>query len=243
MLITGVGITIVDVLVAVAIAVIGANKARRTQQLEQQGALGMAQVVGVTETNTRVNNQPLIKLDLRIEGPGFAPFQAGDKVLASFMRVPNISARRLVVLVDPATQSFQIDWDRSGLVNGLMPATFHIEEDNRTYDLTGQAGPLMEIMQLLKANGIAMDSLVDVRSNPAVRNQLRDIVRRAAGQHLPPVHTPADAKPVMEMPPYAPAAPSVSTAQRLQELETLRAMGSVTESEYAQKRTQIISEL
>ena len=35
-----------------------------------------------------------------------------------------------------------------------MPATFTIAEDNRTYDLSGQTGPLMEILQILKANGI-----------------------------------------------------------------------------------------
>ncbi len=41
--------------------------------------------------------------------------------------------------------------------------------------------------------------------------------------------------------PAAPAEPS--TAQRLQELETLRATGAISDSEYATKRQQIISEL
>lgn len=242
MLYVGIAVIVIDVLVAVAIAVLGTNRARRTQHLELNGVLAMAQIVNVRETGTRVNNQPLIKLDLRVEGPGVAPFAVGDSVLVSFMRMPNITARRLVVLVDPTTQSHQIDWERSALVNGLVPATFHIDEDNRTYDLTGQSGPLMEIMQLLKANNIAMNNLVDVRNNPAVRTQLRDIVRRAAAQSQPPAAAPLPPKPIMDLPPY-PAPPAVSTQQRLQELETLRAMGSVTESEYAQKRAQIIAEL
>ena len=41
----------------------------------------------------------------------------------------------------------------------------------------------------------------------------------------------------------APAPPQPSTAQRLQELETLRATGAITDDEYARKREQIISEL
>ena len=39
------------------------------------------------------------------------------------------------------------------------------------------------------------------------------------------------------------AAPAPSTAQRLQELETLRATAVITEDEYARKRAQIISEI
>lgn len=248
MLIVGIAITAIDVLVAVLIAVLGSNKANKSRYLEQRGALAMALIVGIGETGTRINNQPLIKLDLRVEGPGIAPFSVQDRVLASLMRMPSITARRLVVLVDPATQAFQIDWERSALVNGLMPATFHIEEDNRTYDLTGQPAPLMEVMQLLKANNIAMDNMVDVRNNPVVRNQLRDIVRRAAAQVPPPVPAgpPAaprvDAKPIVDVPPYVPP-PAPSTAQRLQELETLRAMGTINDDEYTRKRAQIISEL
>lgn len=239
MLWAGLAITVLDVVVAVGIAVLGTRSAHRAVQLERDGLLAMARVVDIHQTGTRVNNQPLVKLDLQVEGPGIRPFGATDSVLASMMRMPNIRARRLVVLVDPATNDFRIDWDRSSLVNGLVPATFHIEEDDTTYDLSGQVGPLMEIMQLLKVNGIAMDRLVDVRSNPVVRSQLGDIVRRAAGRTQPPV---VDAKPIMDLPTYV-APPAPSTAQRLQELETLRAAGTVSETEYTAKRAQIIADL
>ena len=37
--------------------------------------------------------------------------------------------------------------------------------------------------------------------------------------------------------------PSVSTSQRLQELETLRATGAISEDEYTAKRQQIIADL
>ena len=43
--------------------------------------------------------------------------------------------------------------------------------------------------------------------------------------------------------PVSTAPPQQSTAQRLQELETLRVTGVITDAEYARKREQIISEL
>ena len=151
----------------------------------------------------------------------------------------NFNQRKLVVLVDPATNKYQIDWERSALVNGLVPAQFTVAEDNKTYDLSGQAGPLMEILQLLKANGVPLNRMVDVRSNPGLRQQIQAIVRRAAAPQ-PPV-APAPVAAPSPAPAFTPPEPSIS--QRLQELETLRATGAVTEGEYQAKRTQIISEI
>jgi hypothetical protein len=240
----GLFITAADVLIALALANYSAKSAAETAALEQSGVLALAQITGMGETGTRINDQPLIKLDLHVEGPGITPFDTQDRVLASGTRMGNFSARKLVVLVDPATNQYQIDWERSALVNGLVPAQFTLADNNKTYDLSGQAGPLMEILQLLKANGIPLNRMVDVRSNPALREQIQAVVRRAEAQQSPaapsqaampaPVVTPA-------VGPLAPSAPSIS--QRLQELETLRATGMVSEEEYKTRRTQIISEI
>ena len=140
-----------------------------------------------------------------------------------------------VVLVNPTTQEHQIDWERSALVNGLVPAQFTVAEDNRTYDLSGQAGPLMEILQILKANGVPLNRMVDIRSNPGLRAQIQAVVRRAAEQQAPA------AQPAAGAPAAAPDQPSI--AERLQELETLRASGALTDDEYNSRRAQIISEI
>lgn len=160
--------------------------------------------------------------------------------------------------MDPATQEYQIDWERSALINGLVPATFTVAEDNRTYDLSGQTGALMEILQILKVNGIGMNNMIDLRANPAARQQVQSVVRRAAAHQTPaasgpgaPVGVPPlGAAPVGAPPPppgaapqYPAMAPEPSTSQRLQELETLRATGAVSEQEYATKRAQILSDL
>ena len=240
----GLLITAADVLIALAVANFGAKSAAKTAALEQAGVLALAQITGMGETGTRINDQPLVTLQLHIEGPGIAPFDSQDRVIASVTRLGNLTNRKLVVLVDPATRQYQIDWERSALINGLVPATFTISEDNRTYDLSGQTGALMEILQILKANGIGMNNMIDLRSNPVARQQVQAIVRRAAAQQAPagPGQAPAHGGP--PPPPQYPAmAPEPSTSQRLQELETLRATGAVSEQEYNAKRAQILSDL
>ena len=124
------------------------------------------------------------------------------------------------------------------MVNGLVPAQFTLAEDNRTYDLSGQAGPLMEILQILKANNVALNNMVDIRSNPGLRDQIQAVVRRAAEQQAPGA-PPAPA--TQPAPVVTPPKPSI--AGRLQELETLRATGALTDQEYNSRRAQIISEI
>lgn len=236
----GILATAVDVLVALALASYGAKSAAKKQYLEQQGVLALAQINGLTETGTRINDQPLVKVKLYISGPGFAPFEVEDRVLASVTRLPVITGRQMVVLVDPATRQFEIDWERSALLVGAVPAQFTLAEDNRTYDLSGQAAPLMEIMQILKANNIPMNGMIDIRSNPVVRQQVMAVVRRAGAAQA--ASAPAQAA-APYVPPQMPTPPEPSTAQRLQELETLRATGTITETEYSEKRKEIIADL
>jgi Short C-terminal domain len=237
----GLLITALDVLIALGITSMGVRSAAKTAALEQTGVLALAQVVGIQETGTRINEQPLVKLDLQISGPGLAPFASQDRVIASITRLPMITSRKLVALVDPTTNEYQIDWERSALVSGMMPATFTIAEDNKTYDLTGHTTALMEILQVLKANKIGLNNMIDLRSNPAARQQVQAVVRRAAAQQAPAPAAPAQAAPGGGV--SMPAAPEPSTAQRLQELETLRATGAISDDEYATKRQQILSDL
>lgn len=237
MLYVGLLITVADVLIALALTNYGAKSAAKSAELERHGVLALAQITGLAETGTRINEQPVVKVSLHIAGSGFLPFDSEDRVIANVTRLGNLTARKVVVLVNPTTQEYQIDWERSALVNGLMPAQFTVAEDNRTYDLSGQAGPLMEILQILKANGVPLNRMVDIRSNPALRQQIQAVVRRAAEQQSPAAQ-PAGAGPT-------PAASPVQQpiAGRLQELEALRAKGVVTDEEYNSRRAQIISEI
>ncbi|HWF29369.1 MAG TPA: SHOCT domain-containing protein [Mycobacterium sp.] len=230
----GLLITVADVLIALALTNYGSKSAAKTAELEQHGALALAQITGLSETGTRINEQPLVKVDLHISGPGFVPFDSQDRVIASVTRLGNLTARKLVVLVNPTTQEYRIDWERSALVNGLVPAQFTVAEDNRTYDLSGQAGPLMEILQILKANNVPLNRMVDIRSNPVLRQQIQAVVRRAAEQQPQPAGAGA---------PVPPPPAQASIADRLSELDKLRASGTLSDQEYNSRRAQIISEI
>jgi Short C-terminal domain len=229
----GLLITAADVLIALWMTNYGEKSAAKTAELEQFGVLALAQITGLSETGTRINDQPVVKVNLHISGSGFVPFDGQDRVIASVTRLGNLTARKLVVLVNSTTQAYQIDWERSALVNGLVPAQFAVAEDNKTYDLSGQAGPLMEILQILKANNVPLNRMVDIRSNPALRQQIQAVVRRAAQPAPGPAAQPAQ----VVTPPQA------SIAERLQELETLRASGALTDEEYNSRRAQIIAEI
>ena len=180
----GVAITVASALVALILtnyrSRAAAGPAAVELDLEQHGVLAIAQITGMAETTTTINDHPLVNVSMHITGPGFA-FDAGERLLATVTTTGNFHAGRLVLLVDPDTHDFEVDWQRSAVVNGLVKAQFTVTEDNKTYDLTGQAEPLMEILQLFKDNGIPHNGPSDLRSrDPALRQQVNDIVRRAA---------------------------------------------------------------
>lgn len=134
--------TAASVLDALAFAYYGARSAAATKMLEASGLLVLGHVTRINETGTSVNDQPLLTVDLHVEGPGLTPFDVQDKMIAAVTRLPLIMGRKLVLLVDPATNKHQIDWERSDLVGGMVPAQFTLAQDgNRTYDLSGQADP------------------------------------------------------------------------------------------------------
>ncbi len=235
----GLFVTAADVLAALWLANAGAKAEVRHQRLTEQGVLVAARVTGISDTPVFVNDQQMIKVNLHIEVPGFPGFDTQQTMTASPTRMQILNAHKLVALVEPGTQKYEIDWNASALVAGVVPAEFTLDSDNRTYDLTGKAGPLMDILMVLHANRIPISGAIDIRSNPVVRQQIMDIVRRA-GADAGAGAAPAPASPPPVMPLVSPA-PTVS--QRLQELETLRATGAVTEAEYATKRQQILADL
>jgi hypothetical protein len=193
--------------------------------------LATAQIMGLAETGMRINERPVVSLDLHIAGPGF-DFGDRKRVTVDISKQAIVTARKLVVLVDPNTREYEIEWQASALIAGVVPAQFTSTEDNTTYDLSGQAGPLMEILQIYKANNLPFSGTVDIRNYPGVRQQIMAVVRRAAAQQP----TPAAAGGVA-------APPQPSAAQRLDELGKLHASGALSDAEYTAARQKIIADL
>jgi hypothetical protein len=227
----GVFITVIDVFVALWLANRGAQSTAKMAALQQTGVLATAQIQGMGETGMRINEHPVVNLDLRITGSG-VDFTDRKRVTVDFTKQAIVTARKLVVLVDPTTHQYEIDWQASALVAGVVPMQITSSEDHKTYDLTGLAGPLMEILQIYKASNLPISGTVDIRNYPAVRQQIMAVVRRAAETQS----VPAAAGGV------AAAAPP-SAAQRLVELEKLHAGGAISEAEYAAARQKIIADL
>jgi hypothetical protein len=236
MLWAGLLITVADVLVALWLANRGAKSSAKSAALHHAGVLTMAQITGLGETGMRINERPVVNLDLHITGPGFE-FDSRKRVTVDITKQAIVTARKLVVWVDPNTRDYEIHWQASGLICGVVPAQFMVPEDNQTYDLSGQAGPLMEILQIYKANNLPFGGSVDIRSYPAVRQQVLAVVRRAAEQQ------PAPAAAGVGAAATAVAPPQPSIAQRLQDLEALHKSGALNDEEYASKRAQIIADI
>ena len=234
----GLFITAVDVLAALALTNYGAKSAAKHDELTRQGILTVARTTGMSDTAWFVNDQQMIKVNLHVDIPGQPGFDVQETMASSPIRMQILNAHTLVALVEPGTRNYEIDWDASALIAGVAPAQFTLDEDHRTYDLTGQAGPLMQILQLLHANGIPLSGTVDTRSNPVVRQQVVEIVRRAgAAASAPEVITAAPAAVTVVAP------PPLTVSQRLQELDTLRATGTITDDEYGAKRREILADL
>lgn len=227
----GAFITVVDVFVALWLANRGAQSSAKMAALQQTGVLATAQIQGMAETGMRINDHPVVNLDLRITGPG-VDFTDRKRVTVDFTKQAIVTARKLVVLVDPTTREYEIDWQASALVAGVVPMQITSSEDHKTYDLTGQAGPLMEILQIYKASNLPISGTVDIRNYPAVRQQIMAVVRRAA-----------EAQPVPAAAGSAGAPAAQSTSQRLEELEKLHASGAISAAEYAAARQKIIADL
>ncbi|GLE57728.1 hypothetical protein NJBCHELONAE_30370 [Mycobacteroides chelonae] len=228
MLYSGVGITIGIVVLAFVLTLFFTRTDEARKLLEANGILALADVIAANETGMRVNDQPVIKLTLQVHGDGISPFRAETRTRVSVLQVPALSRGKLVVLVAPGTEQFQIDWQRTALLSGQVPAKFTSSSQGREYDLTGQAGPLFEIMKVLKANGIGTDGVVDIRSNPVVRQQVDAILRKTEGAERA---SSADPGPVG------------SVSDRLAELDRLKLASLVSEAEYNTKRAEILGDL
>lgn len=240
----GLFITAVDVLAALALTGYGTKSAAKHDQLTRQGILTLARTTGISDTAWFVNNQQMIKVSLHVEVPGQSGFDVQETMAASPTRMQILNAHTLVVLVEPGTSNYEIDWDASALIAGVVPAQFTLDEDHKTYDLTGQAGPLMQILQVLHANRIPLRGSIDIRSNPVVRQQVMEIVRRAGATPRAGARLPA---PEVVTAAHVPATfvtpPPLTVSQRLQELQTLRATGAITDDEYNAKRGEILADL
>jgi hypothetical protein len=249
----GLGITIADVVTGYFVAQSLYRRRRKRYNLEQNGRFGIGEVRSVDQTNVRINGQPMMKISLDISGDGIVPFQATKRTVVPFIFMPALRSSRIVVLVDTYSGEFDIDWQRTALLAGTSPARFADTDTGEEFDLTGQADALIEIMKVFAANNIPFGGRVDLRSNPLVREQVVNIARRHGRTDRPAqsassgrqgVDRPDLSKPAAaQSADGSPTGPPRSPGQRLAELESMRAAGTISLEEYRAVRTRILNDL
>lgn len=144
---TGIAITVSDVLVAVLIARARTRAQQRTYRLRTHGRRARARVLSFEQTNVRINDQPVLVLQLRIEGADLAPFEAQSRTVVSEVHIPLLHAGELPVLIDPETQEWEIDWAAARPVAPVVTAT-----DERPV-----AERLAELDELLRKDLVSRD--------------------------------------------------------------------------------------
>lgn len=247
MLWSGMGITILNVVIAFFIARGATRMKAKVARMQLTGHMAIADITSLAQTNMQINDQPVMKLGLRIRGDGVPSFETEIRKTVPIVAQAMLHRRVLAVLVDPATKEFEIDWQATAMLTGSVPSQFTSTEDGRTYDLTGQPEPLIKILEVLRRHGIGTDSVVDLRSNPSARQEVMTIVRQygyspqASGQPVGGVNVAPSAGPSAA--PTAPGAPSQSLSERLAELDALQASGQITGVEYQQARQRLLGTL
>lgn len=118
---TGIGITVLDLVIGVLIGRGRYRSAKKLHRLRSNGRPARAQVLSFDPTNVRINDQPLLKLRLRIHGDDLAPFEVESRTVVSDFRMPLLYTGDLPVLVDPETQEWEFDWDAAEPIRPVAP--------------------------------------------------------------------------------------------------------------------------
>lgn len=263
MLWTGIAVTVLDIALAWLIAAMMTKGRMAAAQLQAEGFPAVADVTSLTETSMQINDRRVIAFDLRIHGPRVPAFEATLRTPVPTIAIGLLSARKLAVIADPATQKFEVDWNLTQLYAGFMPTRITSVEDGRTYDLTGNSDALVEIFDVLSRHGLPVAAEMDLRGNPEARAEVMAIAERYGG--APGSASPGSASPgsvagesairggvvpgsagpgsaVSGVAPAANARDGRTLTQRLGELDHLYAGGRINRAEYETLRAKVIAD-
>lgn len=231
----GIGVTALMVVIGVVLGIWSYRRRAKKHRLSTTGRVARGDVLAIEPTNMMVNNQPMIRLALRIHGPGVQPFEVDVKRVIPIALTGMLHRGVVGVYVDPATQEFEIDWQLTGLLSGSMPTIFTDSATGRQYDLTGQTDVILQVMEILQRHGVQPQSMTDLRNNPAARAEIMRLAHAHGRDPSAPQGQPLQG--------HAPAPPQQSTADRLAELDQVWGRGLLSEAEYHESRARILGGL
>jgi len=206
------------------------SKANKAAKLAATGTRGEAHILDMTQTGTYINNQPRVKLRLRIEAPGVTPFEDEDTVTVPLIALGTLRAGgTLPVVLDRAEpHKYVIDWFGNA---GGPPITLSTE-DGRSVNLANNPRATAEVVQILQKHGMQLTNGLDLRDRPEVRAEVLAALQRSG---------------VLESPDGAaagvPADRHEDPATRLATLHALLASGQITLTEFEQHKERILSDI
>jgi hypothetical protein len=109
------------VLIAIGIGLIVAGvvwfrRARDLDRISATGIPGTAQITGLTQTGTMINQQPVIGLDLLVHLPDRPPYPVSKREIVPLILLGSLQQGSLPVKVDPARpDKVVIQWDQVGI--------------------------------------------------------------------------------------------------------------------------------
>jgi hypothetical protein len=210
--------------------------AARADRLRATGVRGQAEILQMTQTGAYVNNQPRVKLRLRISAPHIAPFE-DEKT----MTIPQIFLGRLtvggpltVVMEPDDPKSYVIDWTDGGGGAGGAPITVHRRDGApMTVGQASEAG--QAVMQALRDHGIdPSKGNIDLRNMASARAAVLEALER---------HGVDAAHQVAASDPSTPVQEPQEPMERLLKLQQLRDANLITEDEYNAHRQRILGNL
>lgn len=129
---TGIGITVIDLLVGFLVGRGRYHRRLKLHRLRQVGRRARAQVLSFEATGVRINDQPVIVLKMRLHGGDFTPFEVQAREVVPELRIPALHSGELPVLVDPETLEWEIDWESAKAVTPAFAPTSGASPDERT---------------------------------------------------------------------------------------------------------------
>lgn len=211
------------------------RRADRVARLRATGIPGTAQILELTQTGTYVNNQPMVKLRLRVEAPGVATFEDERREIVPLVSLGMLSSGgTLPVYIEPADHSrYVIDWGAGlgGAGAGTPPATISVA-GGPPIDIGRNPAAAQAVLQLLREHGMGTEGSVDLRDNPQVRERVLEALREH-GIDAEPTATDAPSR----LDESAPA------EDRLRELQELKDDGLITDDEFQRQRRRILDEI
>jgi hypothetical protein len=264
-----VGVGVLLFLISMGVARSVAAGRRKFERLASAGSRAPAVITAVEDTGVTINDNPRIRISLRVQPSGGAPFDVRTSQTVSRIAIPR-AGDTVSVLYNPADpQDFVIE----GVTSPLSPSNPMIDIETMSVSASGTGPMVVDARNMEGLREAMLDTLEQhgIQIPDSARDGADTVVPTASAPQ-PPAAPPEPAPRAMDAPPPAPRsvpAPSAAAADldsvtsssvtdtvrpsdeasggdaldRLDKLNALREKGAISLAEYEQAKARLLEEL